>query len=259
MNKPILILAIAVLLILVVGLSGCLEESTPKVEVQTPNEGDLRLSSIEQIGGKYNASILKEEIFSNGNWSNTYRTSIVYVKDNKKYIGNYDWYLSEALNWIKSNTTENDTILCWWEYGHMVEGYSERNIISKFPSLATNYTMWEYMNDERWIRDFTFEWSANETIEDIMNIFSSNNITSNETKDLIEKYNISYILIHGKDRYLASNIGNETLMAKMWEKGYNYGDEIVLEEPQIYGLQLVYISSPYISAALSDTRIFKVL
>lgn len=292
MKKQAIIIGIIVLLICV-GLSGCIEESTSNGEEPSPHEGDLRLTSIELLGGKYNASILYEEIFRNDNWSNTEIRSIVYTKDGEKYIGNYNSYLREALDWIKSNTSENVTILCWWEYGHMIEGYIERNAVAKFPYLAIkDNPIWEHWTDERWIRDFAFKWTSNETIQDIAKVLTSTNISSNETRELINKYNVSYILIHGGKTcwdtpYIFDALGinltesgyieqvggnlfrytekaNETLIFKMWDKGYSFGspgnlEEPYLEEPQIPGLQLCYISSPYITAACSDTRIFKVL
>ena len=289
MNKKITIL-ITGIMILTITMTGCQEPTNNQTNsTATPHEEDLRLTSIDLLGGKYKTCILKEEVFLNSIWSDTHRYSIVYQKNNEKYIGFYSAYMKPALEAIKVNTSEDTTVLCWWRYGHMIEGYSERNAITTFPSKTTKDEWIKYLLDDRWIRDFTLKWASNETITDIAKMLTTTNITNNETRELIEKYNISYILVHGgkqcienyeimeslediteseyvvkigEDQYQWTDKVNETLLFRMWDGGYYFNEnrtQLYLNIPIIYGLELNYISSPYITTPCENTRIYKIL
>jgi len=115
--KKMLLILLAIMFCFAI-FTGCVEENE-----NLPKEGDTRLISEEPTGGTYNASILYKEKYYDGSWHNF--TGIKYTKDGKEYTGAYLPYMRDALNWIKSNTTENITVLCWWDYGHMIEGYAE--------------------------------------------------------------------------------------------------------------------------------------
>jgi asparagine N-glycosylation enzyme membrane subunit Stt3 len=290
MNKKILVLIISTIF-LTISFSGCTQQS-PSTEktATTLHEEDLRLSSMDLVGGKYKTCILKEEVFKDGNWSDTYRYSIVYEKNNEKFIGFYDPHLRPALELIKNNLSEDATILCWWRYGHMIEGYSEKTAIATFPSKNTTDDWKKYLLDARWSRDFSFKWASNETIMDITKMLTTTNISSKETRALIEKYNVDYILTFG-DKFCAENyyileslgpsilesefmkkIGenkytwtdkvNETLIFKMWDDGYYLNDttgKLSLRMPNIYGLKLLFITNPFTTAQCTNIRIYKIL
>jgi len=261
MNKKMLVIGI-ILTVLLVGLSGCVEENLTK-------EGDTRLISEEPIEGAYNASILYKEKYYDGSWHNF--TGIKYTKDGKEYTGAYLSYMQDALNWIKSNTTENITVLCWWDYGHMIEGYAERNAIAVFPSLALKDTIAEFARldeagKQRYIEEH--EWDANKTLEDIAIVLTSTNISNNDTWEIIQRYNVSFILTSGYDKLIAkiffdaagknsddyiitgtrnpTEKGMETLIFQMWE---NYTN--------ISGLELRYEHYPL--SGYYDMRIFELI
>lgn len=266
MSKKLVIIGIAVLLI-VVALSGCVEEPGPK-------DGDKRVISTEYTGGDYNASILYEEVYEDGKWSNC--TEIRYTKNGREYIDYFKLSMRDALDWIKSNTNENATILCWWDYGGMIIGYCERNAIARFASLALKDTLHPFAAgwfDEERKNKFIEEneWASNETIEDIANILTTTNFTSNETKQIIEKYNTNYILTDRYDFFIAkvffatvsknadeyiidkmpTEKGNETLIFKMWDYS-----------PEISGLKMVYENYPWEQFSSNDydnIRIFEIV
>ena len=245
-------------------LIGCLE-------VETYENGDTKLISEVNIGGEYNAKILYQEIYLDENWYT--HTQIQYEKDGNTYVGEFIPYSEDAHKWILENTSEASTILCWWRYGHMVEGYSERNAIASSPSLflKDKIELLTHINDEK-INQYIDEiggWTSNEAIEEISKILTTINISSNETQDILKKHNIDYILTHeydslniawiffetsGKnpDDYIISGTmsptkqGEKTLIYQMWN-----------DEPEISELQLVYEHHPM--DGFYDVRIFKIV
>ena len=264
MKKQLIVIGMMLVLI-IVGLSGCTEE-----EIAVPTEGDTKLISVEPLGGKYNASIQYKQNYHNGVWGNY--TEIKYSKNGNEHSGAYLPSMKEALDWIKSNTSEGCTVLCWWDYGHMVVGYAEREAIAVFSSLALKDTIGEFKGlDETEKQNYIAEreWESNETLEEVAEILTTENISSNATMELIEKYNISYILTRSYDAHI-SNIffdacgknpdeymvdttpnekGNQTLIFKMWKY-----------EPDIHDLKLVYKYYPsgeFHPEYYQDIRIFE--
>jgi asparagine N-glycosylation enzyme membrane subunit Stt3 len=226
-------------------LSGCNEKNTPK-------EGDTKLISVETIGGAYNASILHMQTYwsDESKWSDN--TQLKYIKNGIEHQGYYIPSMKETLDWIKTNTSENCTILCWWDYGIMIEGYAERNVIARYCSLAITDAIGMFgILDEEGKKKFIeeHEWDSNETVQELASVLTETNISSNETKEIIQKYNVSYIFTSkydkdialvffkasGKniDKYITNGTFNEkcndTLIFKMWD-----------DNPDITGLELIY-------------------
>ena len=259
MKKQFLTLGIT-LVLFAVFFTGCMENNNPK-------NGDKRLSSTEFLGGAYNASILHLQIYLEGKWGDV--TEINYTKDGMEHQGAYWASMNENLDWIKTNTTDNCTILCWWDYAMMIEGYAERNVIARFGSLAITDTiaMFGSLDEEgkqKYIEEH--EWCSNETIQELGTVLTTTNISSDETKEIMQKYNVSYIFTNRYDKEIVwvflkaagknseeyytddqpNEKCNETLVFKMWDV-----------DPQVYGLQLCYASNT--DDRLSDVRIFKVV
>jgi len=262
MKKQLITFGMVVLLVCV-GLSGCFEEKIDNKNSE-PRDGDIRLLRTEYIGGKYNASIRYEEIYveeeSNSSWVPLYRMS--YTKDGRNLIGSYFRTMQTALDWIKTYTGENCTILCWWDYGTVIVGYSERNVIATFASLSLKDTLPHYRNkSEDYINEeveMRGGWSSEEAIKDIATVLTSTNISSTEIKEIFHKYNVSYVLTNCYDRVIAyyflnasgknpdeylywdfndsvykpNNKANETLLFQMWK------DQVSIAN--IDGLSLVY-------------------
>jgi len=68
--------------------------------------------------GKYDA-VLKH-------WADN-RTTIEYTDETGEQLGDFWVDAKNCLEWIKNNTPENSTFLCWWDYGHMIKGYTGRD------------------------------------------------------------------------------------------------------------------------------------
>jgi len=259
MMKKIVILLIVLMMISVGLLSGCNEETTPK-------NGDTKLISVEPIGGTYNVSILHLQNYFDGKWYDG--TEIKYTKNGREHQGCYIPNMKETLDWIKTNTSENCTILSWWDYGIMIEGYAERNVIARFGSLAIADTIAIFGSfDEEGKKKFIeeHEWTSNETIEELAMVLTSTNISSDETRVIIQKYSVSYIFTidydkkifniflnaagKNSDEYITDGIYNEkcneTLIFKMWN-----------DIPDISGLELIY-EHPLADGRMA--RIFKLV
>ena len=261
--KKMLLILLAIMFCFAI-FTGCVEEKD-----NLPKEGDTRLISEEPIEGAYNASILYKEKYYDGSWHNF--TGIKYTKDRKEHTGAYLSYMQDALNWIKSNTAENITVLCWWDYGHMIEGYAERNAIAVFPSLALKDTIAEFaqldeVGKQRYIEEH--EWDANKTLEDIAIVLTSTNLSNNDTREIIQKYNVSFILTSGYDKLIAkiffdatsknsddyittgthnpTDKGMETLIFQMWENYTNIPE-----------LKLRYEHHPF--SGYYDVKIFELI
>lgn len=245
MKKQIVLIGVIVILLGVV-YTGCTENDNPK-------NGDERLISTEFLGGPYNISILHLQTYwegEGGKWSDG--TEMNYTKNGIEHQGCYIPSMKDTLDWIKTNTSENCTILCWWDYAIMIEGYAERNVIARFGSLAITDTiaMFGILDEEgkkKYIEEH--EWTSNETIQEIAMVLTSTNISSNETRVILQKYNVSYIFTNSYDKmitmiflqaagknteeYITDEIPNEKcnelLSYKMWD-----------DNPEISGLELIY-------------------
>jgi asparagine N-glycosylation enzyme membrane subunit Stt3 len=77
-------------------------------------------TSIENIGGKYNAVVT--------HWGD--RVKLAYTDESGHHVSSYfDDNMKAGLNWINSSTLENATVFCWWDYGHMIKAVGERNVV----------------------------------------------------------------------------------------------------------------------------------
>ncbi len=88
----------------------------------------------EVIGGKYNLTLVDTNI-TIGNRSSSMKM-ISYVKDGE--VVEPDMMLPDSvrpgLDWISENTHEDEIVFCWWDYGHMIRAYAEREPVLDAPS-----------------------------------------------------------------------------------------------------------------------------
>ena len=131
---------------------------------------------IEEIGGKYNVAIYY--------WKNN-RTTIEYTDETGKHSGLFLTTMRNALEWIKTNTPKDSVFLCWWDYGHMIKGYAERNVVIRNPSRE----ILKSVTDPSKIKEF----DPHERIVDVATAFSTTD--SNEALRIMQKYGASYIFI----------------------------------------------------------------
>ncbi len=158
----------------------------PKIEKQ-----EWEIDYVDHLQGKYNATItiyketweLHDKEYHMGHLS--------YFKDGKNYTQCYcDQESIDALNWIKENTLENATFLCWWDYGHMIVGIAERETIVIGPSQETLYMVANPDPDA--------ELSDHVTLVDVAYALTTSNET--ETVETMKKYSADYIYISDADQ-----------------------------------------------------------
>jgi len=147
----------------------------------TPKSKELPTST-EHVGGKYNVTLSYFREYVN----------VAYADETGSHSGFFEPEMRAGLDWIKNSTPTNSTFLCWWDYGHMIKGYAERNVVARNPSHE-----WINMIAEP-ARSQVTEFDPNEKIVDIAKALTTNNST--ETLLIMEKYGATYVVVY-KDRY----------------------------------------------------------
>jgi asparagine N-glycosylation enzyme membrane subunit Stt3 len=141
-------------------------------------------NSIENIGGKYDAVVT--------HWGD--RVQLSYTDESGHHVSSYfDDNMKTGLSWINSSTLENATILCWWDYGHMVKAVGERSVIVRNPS----HEILNSIADPTGMKEF----DPNEKILDVASALTTDN--QSKTVQIMDKYNATYVMI-GKDDIVKS-------------------------------------------------------
>jgi asparagine N-glycosylation enzyme membrane subunit Stt3 len=83
------------------------------------------------------------------------------------------------------NTPEDAIFLNWWDYGHMIVGYTGRETIIKNPSKEAL--------DSVSAPDKITEFDSNEKLVDVAKAFTT--IDPKSTRSIMNKYNATYVLI----------------------------------------------------------------
>jgi hypothetical protein len=262
------------------------------MDLTRSHEGLIRSKTVESLNNSLNASIISFDQYTTqalvccwttDGWVHYY--NLTYTKNGRTYDLPFYNSLRNALNWTRENTPHNSTILCWWDYGHSIEGYAERRAVATSPSpylaywSVASWPQWNASRQEQYISDFG-GWTPDQVNRDIAKIFTTDNISSAEIRSIITKYNISYIFTPKYDRFIdyiiinASGVnisqyflgdlrnGFTTLVPT--EKANNsLVHKMAQENVNIYGLTLVY-QDPRYSTNLTDysndftARIFKI-
>ena len=150
---------------------------TPKPTPTSPAPASI---NVENIGGKYNANL--------SFWED--HTEMEYADESGKHSELYfDVEIRSGLDWIKTNTPENATFLCWWDYGHMIKGYAERNVVVRNPSNE----ILESIANPSGIKEF----DPHEKILDVATALATSDFT--ETSRILDKYNVTHVLVSSDD------------------------------------------------------------
>jgi len=64
-----------------------------------------------------------------------------YTLDGQSYEGTYADFLVNAMQWLRDETPLDATVLCWWDYGHMVRGVAERRTVVYLPSEEIRHSI----------------------------------------------------------------------------------------------------------------------
>lgn len=139
----------------------------------------------EHVGGKYQC-----RIGITGEDPRGFEVGrLFYVKDGAEHNGYFNEYLRDALDWIRTNTPENAVFLNWWDYGHMIVGYAERESVVKNPSEEALISV----KDESEFQEL----DPHEMIADVAKALTTTN--ESETLATMNKYGATYILVTVED------------------------------------------------------------
>ena len=85
-------------------------------------------ASTEHVGGKYNVTLS----FFNSSGVD----QMEYTDETGSHSGFmcFEPEMRTGLDWIKNATPEDAVFLCWWNHGHMIKSYAERNVVARNPS-----------------------------------------------------------------------------------------------------------------------------
>lgn len=136
---------------------------------------------VEYIGGKYEARI-RVVHFPNGE-------EFYYIKGGEGFSGYYDAKFRVSLDWINESTPEDSVFLSWWDYGHMIRGIAEREVVIFAPSEEILWTIPDPSSIE--------EYSDHQRILDVA--YALCTTTSTETISMMNKYNATYIFVSEDD------------------------------------------------------------
>ncbi len=176
MNKRIIAAIVVVVAIIVV--AAVLYISITKRDKEVP-------SSYEYVGGKYNATL---SYFESGG------SQIEYTDEAGKHSEQYfETQMRPGLDWIKNNTPEDAAFLCWWDYGHAIKGYAERNVTVRNPSHEWINMIQKAREDPSFVKEF----DPNERLIDVAKALTTSNST--ETLQIMEKYGAAYIVVYKED------------------------------------------------------------
>lgn len=175
MNKRTIIAIVIVVIVAVVAVS----------YFSLTRKGKGPPTSVEYVGGRYNVTLSYYE----ANW-----TEIKYTDETGNHSEQYfETQMRTGLDWIKNNTSENATFLCWWDYGHMIKGYAERNVIARNPSHEWIEMVAIARTDPSAIKEF----DSNDKVVDVAKALAASNST--ETLQIMEKYGATYIVVYKDD------------------------------------------------------------
>jgi len=213
---------IILILILLVFVIGCAQEKI----------------IIENIGD--NAEIIKKE----GTYQGVDYESedIKYKKDEQEFQGYFDPALKESFEWIAQNS-ENAVFLSWWDYGHMIRGYTGKDVIIYSPSKDI---LWSLASGT-WDEEKGGKFSSKEKISDVAVALTT--INSDKTKEIMEKYNADYVFVTTRDAassfvlfrilgledfldgdYKTNDKAKATILFRMIDKGVIEGFKLVYSD-----------------------------
>jgi asparagine N-glycosylation enzyme membrane subunit Stt3 len=186
-----MILAAVIVISLLIISSGFLTYYISRA-THEPNQVGKRLISSDYVGGPNNATVefYNGYVTDNTGYGYDSESRIVYQLDGMRVEGSFDPDMVPVLDWILNNTAQNATIVAWWDYGHSIRGYTGRNVIAVNPSKSIYpNTLWRPENFK--------VFDSDQKIADLSNVLIGDN--ENQTKELMGKYNASYILTTSRD------------------------------------------------------------
>jgi len=152
------------------------ESEEPPISEEKPTR------DVENVGGRFNAKIIGFEDHHEIEYTD---------EDGKHAEGYFADDMRSGLDWIKNNAPENATFLCWWDYGHMIKGYAERETVVRNPSEEIR----ESVANPSSIKEF----DPHDRIFDVATALTTKDL--NIMLQIVDKYSVTHILVSGDDRF----------------------------------------------------------
>ncbi|MBU0472135.1 MAG: hypothetical protein KKF89_00175 [Nanoarchaeota archaeon] len=240
--KKILFLFITCILLVSCGNPEVVVEQEDSLDSLIPVV-DYEDVNIESLGNRYDGVIVDVQgtIMSGEHQGKQFmRQDIVYSVDKKSFRNYFLAELRPAFDWIVDNTPEDAIFLNWWDYGHMIRGYTGREVVVYSPSEDL---LWSLASGQ-WDVSGSGDFSSDELISDVLFglLFDAG-----RTAVVMNKYYADYVFVVDVDLNvfgdiivyklgLYSDLSDEDRFAKIQ-------DSVIakmLEESSINGFELVY-------------------
>lgn len=167
--------------------SGCTAQTIP----------DATVLNTRYLGGEHNITVytLWRQDLHNATW-----TEFEYTVNGKTERGDFVEDYVPAYEFLKSNTSPDSIITCWWDYGHSIRGWSGRGPVVDSPSaeIANSVSPYMYMSDaeKKEFRD-EFCTAPYDKTKDIAAILTADN--PQDAIALMEKYGSDYLFVADMD------------------------------------------------------------
>ena len=204
------------------------------VEDELKNNPDL---NVEEFKEYIMHTYCGEEILENAKilTNNGYKSNIEYIKDGKTFHGPYISTLRSSVDWIKENIEDDAIITCLWDYGAMIRGLAQKEVVVAGPSKEIIEDR-KKSNPEYKTIFKEYELTSHSILTDVAQI-----LVTEDTQDavqLMKKYNSQYLLITQEDVYKSSAINR-------WAVGnYNQPSEnaVIFQalSKDLQGFELIY-------------------
>jgi len=149
--------------------------------------------------------------------------------------------IESSLDWIKANTANDAVILCWWDYGHMIRGIGERDVVVYMPSNSILDTLSATAKPDM------SNLSPDEKMGDVARAFLTHD--SSETAEILSKYDATHLFVLARDVGLSWTMyralgepavtPEDTVLSKAANKDSIEGFELVYSDEVVAIYQLV--------------------
>jgi len=241
MKKIIFLLVLAVL------ITGCGESDEAIEEGETPPELDVPKVSfedinVEELDNRYNGRVIEKQgkFLSGENEGRTFTMhDIAYTVDGRDFRNYFLVELRPALDWVADNVPEDAVFLNWWDYGHMIRGYTGREVIIYSPSADL---LWSLASG-KWNVEGSGDFATDEEITDVLFglLFDVG-----RTKVVMDKYSAGYVFVVDMDlpifEHILINLGLYDDISEEERKEKIQESVLVgfLNEEEFEGFELVY-------------------
>jgi hypothetical protein len=176
------------LLIVVLLVAGC------TADFRDANVDGLTMTDIDvfDLNNSVDGKVITVQIDVEDSGIAGYLNDISYTKDDRDYRNYFLTDLAPALDWLTENVEEG-TIFSWWDYGHMIRGYTGLETVIYSPSSD----MLDTLSSGEWDEEKQGDFSPQEKTSDVILAFL--NEDEEITKMIMDKYGAEYLLITKND------------------------------------------------------------